>query len=91
VRLAEPQLEAVATPREGVPLACATVHSSRQKHLLTFLIAFDTDLIVVKANNHVGTGSKNRRAYSIRSIWRLRRRCASVRAICKNSAAKGEL
>ena len=67
MRLAEPQLEVVEMPRNGV-----LVRRSWQKHLLTFLMVFGPGLIVMEADNDAGAVSTYMQAggqYGLHLLW----------------------
>jgi hypothetical protein len=69
VRVAETKLDAAATPSPGV-----AVRSSRQKHVLTFLMVFGPGLIVMEADNDAGAVSTYMQAggeYGLHLLWTL--------------------
>jgi len=74
VRLAEPQLNAVAARTETAPLKGVSVRSSWQKHVLTFLMVFGPGLIVMEADNDAGAVSTYMQAggqYGLHLLWTL--------------------
>lgn len=69
MRIAEPQLNAAATPTAGV-----VVRRQWQKHLLTFLMVFGPGLIVMEADNDAGAVSTYMQAggqYGLHLLWTL--------------------
>ena len=74
MRVAEPQLEAKASPAEGMHPPGVLVRRSWQKHLLTFLMVFGPGLIVMEADNDAGAVSTYMQAggqYGLHLLWTL--------------------
>lgn len=69
MRVMEPQSNATIAPANGV-----VVHSSWQKHLLTFFMVFGPGLIVMEADNDAGAVSTYMQAgaqYGLHLLWTL--------------------
>lgn len=56
MRVADPQSEPEVFGAEGVPVTGVQVRRPWQKHLLTFLMVFGPDLIVMAADNDANDG-----------------------------------